>query len=516
MGEPIEGLNFEGTTKVTYNQSNQRKERHTTLAAKQAYEPLREWKWVSRNEKGVIASLEYQARRRVPGSVPATRVLAQLTKEALQAYPHAPVPEWVSHVYDVKYMYKVILRVLVEQVNKRSGPGVPYHKSGYPQNGPLIENEFPWLTECVYERIMLLLKSSNSSLNARELVQQHYCDPVRLFVKDEPHNRKKRQQGRCRLIMSVSLVDQVIERMLFGNQNKMEIANYPLIPSKPGFGLSDEVKKQEIFRDVSRQCSGDFTTAAEADISGFDWSVKEWELMLDAKFRVLAAGQKFTDDFGKLVLNRVHCLAHAILTTYEGKMYSCVIPGIQLSGSYNTSSTNSRIRWFIARCVGAKWAITMGDDAIEQWVSDAKAKYAALGHPLKNYDRCQSDARAAGFEFCSTKFTPTKCYPADGTKSLYRLIEKDLFIEGPMYLTQFFQQMAGDPCMHRYIGVIADVLLSSHNEWFRKEENSPAQKSATTTKPPKHHNDTSVGLCNEDQTLPTQNSGCQRRVNNCS
>jgi hypothetical protein len=306
--------------------------------------------------------------------------------------------------------------------------------------------------------------------------------------------------------MSVSLVDQVIERMLFSNQNKLEIANYSKIPSKPGFGLSDQKKKHEVYQSVAKLCNNDFTQAAEADISGFDWSVQEWELMLDAKFRVLATGQKLTDNFGKLVMNRVYCLAHAVLTTYEGLMYSCVVPGIQLSGSYNTSSTNSRIRWFIARCVGAKWAITMGDDAVEDYVSGAEEKYASLGHKLKNYDRCQHSRNLQGFEFCSTKFTPTVCYPADGTKSLYRLIEKDLFVDGPMYLTQFFEQMENDPDMAQYISVIAEVLLSSHNEWYRNKNQTSSAANPSTPK------DTTVGLGHPSQTNATENSGRQRSV----
>lgn len=40
------------------------------------------------------------------------------------------------------------------------------------------------------------------------------CDPIKVFVKQEPHKRKKLDEGRLRLISSVSLIDTIIDRIL--------------------------------------------------------------------------------------------------------------------------------------------------------------------------------------------------------------------------------------------------------------------------------------------------------------
>lgn len=41
-------------------------------------------------------------------------------------------------------------------------------------------------------------------------------DPIKVFVKPEPHKLKKIEEGRLRLISSVSLVDTMVDRVLFG------------------------------------------------------------------------------------------------------------------------------------------------------------------------------------------------------------------------------------------------------------------------------------------------------------
>lgn len=73
------------------------------------------------------------------------------------------------------------------------------------------------------------------------------------------------------------------------------------------------------------------------------------------------------------------------------------------SGSYCTSSSNSRIRCLMAELIGSPWCIAMGDDSVEGFVDNAREKYEALGHTCKDYVPCSTDSDGSlqSVNFCS-------------------------------------------------------------------------------------------------------------------
>jgi hypothetical protein len=255
-----------------------------------------------------------------------------------------------------------------------------------------------------------------NNLSAEELVEGGFCDVVRLFVKNEPHSASKIEQGRFRLISSVSLVDQIVERLLFSRQNHKEIDNWTVIPSKPGIGLDLDEQTEAVWKHV-RKLAGP-ATVASSDASGWDWSVQGWELEAEAEMRI-ALADTTGGIFADLVRKRFRCLSLSVFYLSDGRMFAQTIPGVMKSGSYVTGSSNSRIRKLASDLVGAEWCISMGDDAVEAVVKDAVAKYEQLGHSIKGYDIDFT------FEFCSHIFTGGPVViPTNWGKSLYRLLSK--------------------------------------------------------------------------------------------
>lgn len=256
-----------------------------------------------------------------------------------------------------------------------------------------------------------------------QLVAQGYCDPVRLFVKQEPHNAKKLAEGRYRLISSVSLVDQLIERLLFGPQNELEIASWRSIPSKPGMGLSLYEQAQSIWQDLlykSRVCP-----AAEADISGFDWSVQEWELWADVSMRIRLC-EDMHPKLACLFINRFRCFSFSVFQLSNGELYEQCTPGLMKSGSYCTSSTNSRIRCLMGFLIGSPWIIAMGDDSVEGWVEGAQEKYEKLGHVCKEYTPCEVDREGdlRRVNFCSHELSYKKFWLTTWPRTLFRFLDR--------------------------------------------------------------------------------------------
>jgi hypothetical protein len=271
------------------------------------------------------------------------------------------------------------------------------------------------LAQAVVERLDLL-ESMEFDLPAEDpqvLVDRGLCDPVRVFVKNEPHSVEKAEEGRWRLISSVSVVDEIIERLLCQTQNEKEIANWLQCPSKPGIGLSLDEQATSLFASVAHHLA----EAAEADVRGWDWSVKWWMFEMDVEARIRLNGASSDSAFAKILRARVWCLARSVFSTSSGQLYKQTKPGLMKSGSYLTSSTNSRMRVMLAYIVGATWAIAMGDDSVETWIDNAIERYAQYGIVVKMFRRCGET-----FEFCSSRFVGDRAIPLNWAKGLFRLL----------------------------------------------------------------------------------------------
>jgi hypothetical protein len=192
---------------------------------------------------------------------------------------------------------------------------------------------------------------------------------------------------------------------------------------------------------------------AEADVTGWDWSVQEWELMFDAECRADLCGA--SDYTRKLFMNRERVVCNSVYALPDGTLLELLHPGVQPSGRYNTSSTNSRLRVIVAWLAGAEWAIAMGDDCLEDPVPDAEEKYLKLGHPLKFYAIKGIDD---GFSFCSQVFHRKVVYPEDGTKTLYNLIEQKEITDELLF--QFSMELRNSPRLAEFLESAARVRVA--------------------------------------------------------
>lgn len=334
----------------------------------------------------------------------------------------------------------------ITQLPGDSKPGVPYSALGNTNKDIWAEHE-ELMIKLTIERLRKLALGDLSNHTAQQLVHEGFCDPVSVFIKGEPHSSRKLESKRWRLIMAISAVDQMVERLLSNDQNKKEISMWNRIPSAPGIGLSDDAELRKFYERVRKAADGPL---AEADVTGWDWSVQEWELLFEAELRASLCGA--SPMLTLMLRNREICAAMSLLALPDGRLIQKLHPGVQPSGRYNTSSTNSRLRVSVAYLVGAKWAFANGDDCLEDPVEDAKAKYAALGHPLKMYEIREEHEP---FEFCSTLFTDTTQHPVDGTKTLYNLLEqKDISKE---LLEQFSREMRFHPRRGEFLALVEQL-----------------------------------------------------------
>ncbi|AQV03228.1 P1-P2 fusion protein [Cowpea polerovirus 1] len=384
--------------------------------------------WPQFGAEAELTSLILQAgrwRSRAAGTeIPSSQARERVINRTVQAYQavRTPCPIIASSGKLEWSTFLLGMEEAIRSLELDAGVGVPYISLKRPTHRGMIEDPqlLPVVTHLVFSRLQKMLEMDFESMTPVELVQNGLCDPIRLFVKGEPHKKAKLEEGRYRLIMSVSLVDQLVARLLFQDQNKREIELWRAVPSKPGFGLSTDSQVQEFVEVLARQVglpSEEVITSwrnhlIPTDCSGFDWSVQDWMLQDEMEVRNRLTLNN-NDCLRRLRSGWLKCLSNSVLCLSDGTLLSQEFPGIQKSGSYNTSSSNSRIRVMCAFHTGASWCMAMGDDALESVDGDL-SRYSELGLKVE---------RSEQLEFCSHIFeSPSRAIPVNANKMLYKLI----------------------------------------------------------------------------------------------
>lgn len=324
----------------------------------------------------------------------------------------------------------------MNSLNADANPGYPYSKLASTK-GELVLRYGDFIREVVETRIRDLLEWDGIASTPQKLVENNLCDPIRVFIKNEPHKTTKVAEGRLRLISNVSIVDEIIDRLVSQPQVEAEIANYSTIPAKAGLGFTDAMT-QEFYNSLPKDLE-----LASSDVSAWDWRFQSWMFAACLELDVRLC-KRPTHEWEKLLHNRTMCLSFKHFMTSDGQAYSQVRPGIQASGSYRTTSWNCKARVMSAYWVGARWAIAMGDDAIEEYEPDHQRQYRKIGVVVTDYLTSSEMLENSGveYEFCSHHYHPDRAVPLNWVKRLFNLLQHRKSEE---LLQQFLFESRHDP-----------------------------------------------------------------------
>nr|UGO57303.1 MAG: hypothetical protein 1 [Riboviria sp.] len=219
------------------------------------------------------------------------------------------------------------LRV-VDELDKNSSPGYPY-LLGAPNNGIMLGWNGETYAEEKVERLWQMVVARMNQLEAGKVES----DPIRLFIKQEPHKQKKLETEMYRLISSVSLVDQVIDHMLDDSMNQAMIMNWDKVPSKGGW---------------SPFSNGWMLFSSRPNLSldkrGWDWSARYYlvGLVYEVRRRLCLTRGPLFERWQHLTIMRYKCLyEQATFVTTGGILLQQLEPGVVKSGSVKTFSDNS-------------------------------------------------------------------------------------------------------------------------------------------------------------------------------
>lgn len=373
---------------------------------------LAELAWPRRDADAVRQSFSFQVSRFTCVNRPEqSRVAVAM---AARAYPRSSAPD--LSLTDEKL--EAVLEELVKEVDDDSSPGLPLMAAGFKENRD-------WITTGVKAKVFTEVKrrlkdlitwGGESDMGPQALVERGLCGPVRLFVKNEPHPKEKAASNRWRLISSMDVVDQIVDRVLFGPQKMAELGVYAKIPTKSGLSLTDDVDCQEA---VAKPVWA-MANPCHSDMSGWDWSVQAWDLDMDRELREMLM-DGITEPVKRALRARYECVKRSLFVGPDGALMVGPV-GLMKSGWFNTTSSNSHIRYMNALMAGSKTAVVMGDDCVEDALAtleELPKAYALLGKRIKQVVRAVDS-----FEFCSHRFERStgRAVPVTIPRMVYKLL----------------------------------------------------------------------------------------------
>jgi len=361
-----------------------------------------------------LSAIAANNRRRLESTEPGKEDKKKVLEWVKNNYPSAGVP-WYFHDR-LKVSGSVIADVLAT-VNRKSSPGSPYFHFA-PSKGQFIDHNAEEIVRLVQYRIKEYAETPNEEfrrMSATQLVERNLTDVVKVHVKREPTKREKLLEGRPRIIMVESIVSEVLQKLIFGPQMKLEIANWETTPSNPGFGLATDDQAAALYASV-----GGAKNLYDSDVSGFDWNMNRWMFDLFVEAHLYNNNVEEGTMYANACRNVIHVLSNSIYLTSMGGLYELEDEGVMNSGAAITSWFNSLIRAGIGILAGHNLIITMGDDAVHDEIDDPIGKYAKLGLRLKNFTKCPENS----FNFCSSDIYRTHAVPTGIWKSTLNLLYK--------------------------------------------------------------------------------------------
>lgn len=329
---------------------------------KEAGVELKDYYNPARGAEAEYASMSYQASRTQPAIVLDPAALERACTEAIKHYPTSRCK--LSDLKSESY-----LAAIVGLINPDASPGFPFGHL-FKRNKDLMDNQvaFRHVVDLAVWRAHMIAElgpeviERNLKADPTWAVRNGLCDPMRTFGKDEAHKWNKVQVQRWRLIFSESIVDQLVERLLFTRQDSAEIKMWEHIPSKSGMGLTAEhVDKLLTYAHQRGINTG-------SDTEGWDWNAPDALIRGDAQCRIrLNVARDPQWEAAVMGVTVLH--SYRLLMLSDGRIYRRENIGGQASGRKITSSGNGRARFLIDVMAGQHFgyqaaSMTQGDDDV--------------------------------------------------------------------------------------------------------------------------------------------------------
>lgn len=292
------------------------------------------------------------------------------------------------------------------------------------KDGKLNLDRVNFLFQCVLAR-------------AERLSQRPEADPLKVFIKPEPHKIEKILDGRLRLIAGVSLVDTMVDRILFGQVFREVLKTA---------GKTDIMIGWNVFNHGSallQRMLGKHKRYLAIDKKHWDWSCPYWLLEeFRELLKILMPGA--SQHFYTMIDNRFDALFKEAVFSFGGDVrIKQKGEGILKSGWFLTIFFNSFGQTYLHDLAEMKMgidlprALAMGDDVVSGYFEDWET-YSGILENMGFINKLKITEKP---EFCGFSFDGVAFYPEYSEKHNFLLNHLTLDDEIAAQTLQGYQLM---------------------------------------------------------------------------
>lgn len=295
------------------------------------------------------------------------------------------------------------------------------------------------------------------------------ADPINVFIKQEAHKKAKLDEGRYRLISGVSLVDTMIDRILFEPfVEKLEDTAHVLKPVLYGW-----TPLKGGYRALSRKFRG--KKVLSLDRKAWDWTVQKWMTEYLLKFFEEMA---YVDDDAQWWIDLARARFRLLFSEAEFSFPDTTqlrqgVPGIMKSGCFLTLIGNSLLQ-FLLHCVACVELgipvgefFSVGDDTVQELPAKLEQyRDLLLGLGVRLKEPCITEP-GESFEFVGFVISELELKPAYREKHNFNLrhLEEEVAVDA---IKSYQILYAHDKCMHKTLSdwlhrVYGEVPLRIHD-----------------------------------------------------
>lgn len=297
-----------------------------------------------------------------------------------------------------------------DSIDWNSSPGYPL-KTRYPTN-----REVFGFNGVSCDATQLALVEMMVRNRWEELLEGPTADPIHLFIKPEPHKKAKIEKKAYRLISSVSLIDTIVDRILYGEWLDEVIKRWIETPSKAGWS-----PQQGGYRWMAKAFRG--LEPVSIDKSSWDWTVNSWHVdFLERLLPRMVFGR--TEDWNIVFKNRMTATFRAgypVFKTQCGCTFEQLVDGIMKSGMLATIILNTICQYGTHIAAGGSsktLLMAIGDDTVQDGryvTSEYIERLRKTGAIIKEQDW------GWPIKFAGHEITENSCVPAYRAKHMFCL-----------------------------------------------------------------------------------------------
>lgn len=319
----------------------------------------------------------------------ASEYLINVAYKPLKHNAYAIMDDWFEQQFETA----------LTDLDPKSSPGFCFLKSYGSTNGDALKWD-PFTGSYDETRVSLLRQAVRSRID-RLLLGELEADNIKVFVKQEPHTAAKIQEGRYRLISAVSVVDSMIDRMLFLPLMERILDRPAFTPCWVGWTF-----QKGGYKNLLRKFKG--STVVAVDKSSWDWTCMGW--LLDMMRNIIPS---FYCGAPKFLLELIDArfrllFRYPIYEFSDGTVVAQPAWGVMKSGCYLTILLNSMCQTLLHAIAMIQMGyrpsdyspVCMGDDTLQRWFVEFylyMEKLRELGCKLKPTEP-SANMEFAGFE----------------------------------------------------------------------------------------------------------------------